>query len=128
MFGLTGKQPQHPGVSIGTERSPNPNTVTVRYDGALENTAFGHTLYEADRILKGLTLGVDNLSGQPMRANAPGFKNFLERFFTEAMPNSQIWLTGRYQGPGALVTLETTSNHWPDHWNTQVGLVNTQRI
>ena len=68
IFGLGHKPPQDPGVSIGTEPSDRPGYFKVRYDGMTENTRFGQIMFEADRMMKGLSLGRDNVTGHPLKS------------------------------------------------------------
>ncbi len=137
VYGLKGKAPQNPGVSINTEPSSNPNTVKVRYDGALEGTAFGHTLFEADRILKSLTMGLDNITGQHINVNAPGFKHFTERFFAEEMPIIGIGVLDKYKYKGLDTKFvvgfandygDVYNPPWVKAWNQRVGTLKDQRI
>jgi RHS repeat-associated protein len=83
VYGLSQKPPEDPGVSIGTEPSPIPGQMTVRYDGATFGTAFGNVMFEADRLLKCLTLGQDNITGEPFHANVPGYISLHDRLAME---------------------------------------------
>lgn len=80
VFGYGGTSPQDPGVSIGTEPSPIPGQMKVRYDGQTYNTEFGYTMFESDRLLKSLTLGKDNVTGQAMTSTVPGFLSLIDRY------------------------------------------------
>jgi len=79
-YGYGGKSPQDPGVSIGTEPSDIAGQMKVRYDGQTFNTAFGYTMFESDRLLKGYTMGKDNVSGAAVTSNVPGYANLLNRY------------------------------------------------
>ena len=59
-----------PGVSI--DPGPNQRTQTVRYIGSTERTAFGWIMFEADRLMKNLSLGEDNETGEPITSAVPG--------------------------------------------------------
>lgn len=78
VYGLGDVAAQNPGVSIGTEPSDIPDKVKVRYDGATANTAFGKTMFDADRLLKSLTLGRDNETLEPVTVNIPGYKSYFD--------------------------------------------------
>jgi len=80
VYGYGGKAPQDPGVSIGTEPSDISGQMKVRYDGQTNNTKFGLTMFEADRLLKCLTMGKDNITGQPISSSVSGYKNMLDRY------------------------------------------------
>jgi len=72
VYGLEGNIPEDPGVSIDwnpantakiakgkyDQLSPMP----VRYMGKTEGTHFGQVMFEADRLLKSLSLGLDNMT------------------------------------------------------------------
>ncbi len=88
--------PQDPGVSIGTESSPFAGQMKVRYDGATANTSFGQIMFEADRLLKCLELGKDNISGQAVSANVPGYSSLINRlaahqFFSQTAVGHRMW-------------------------------------
>ncbi|MBN1136519.1 MAG: choice-of-anchor D domain-containing protein [Anaerolineae bacterium] len=70
---------QDPGVSIGTEPSGIPGEMKVRYDGQTAETYFGYVMFEADRVLKSLSMGKDNLTGAPVTCAVPGYKSMLQR-------------------------------------------------
>lgn len=70
---------QDPGVSIGTEPSNIPGQLKVRYDGQTAETYFGGVMFESDRVLKILSLGQDNITGQPVTSSVPGYKSMLQR-------------------------------------------------
>ncbi|MFA7060099.1 MAG: hypothetical protein WC156_04700, partial [Pedobacter sp.] len=80
VYGYGGIAPQDPGVSIGTETSTIPGQMKVRYDGQTFNTGFGYTMFESDRLLKGYTLGKDNISGATVTSTVPGYVNLLDRY------------------------------------------------
>jgi hypothetical protein len=65
-----------PAVSI----DPNPNdnsTMNVSYFGGIEGTHLGFVLYEADRLLKVYSMGVDNQTKQSINSNIPGYQSEL---------------------------------------------------
>lgn len=95
--------PQDPGVSI--DPSPIPGQLQVRYDGATRNTSFGQAMFEADRLLKCLALGKDNLTGQPLSSLVPGYNNILHRMVAEhftGQTNIRMWFV-----PDQVVLAET---------------------
>ncbi len=77
VYGIGISHPQDPGVSI--DPSPVPGQLQVRYDGATIDTAFGQVMFEADRILKCLGFGKDNITDQPIAVNVPGYANLTAR-------------------------------------------------
>jgi len=68
-----------PGVSIGTEASEYPGLMKVRYDGATIDTEFGKVMFDADRLLKCLDMGYDNITHQPVSSSVPGYQNMIQR-------------------------------------------------
>lgn len=77
-----------PGVSIDPEASwrhgalkgsmlPDGAPMLVSYLGGTEGTRFGAILFEADRVLKNLASGIDNLTRQPVACNVPGYRDLL---------------------------------------------------
>src|SRR6185369_164291 len=84
---------QDPGVSIDPPILNN--QMSVRYEGATRNTRFGDIMFEADRTLKILTLGKDNVTGQAVTSSVPGYKNLLQRRLAagcNGMPTStRMW-------------------------------------
>ena len=55
------------------------NQMSVRYEGQTRNTVFGDIMFQADRTLKILSLGKDNVTGQTVTSSVPGYKNMLQR-------------------------------------------------
>lgn len=87
---------QDPGVSI------DPPVVdgqfSVRYEGDTEETNFGYVMFEADRVLKTLSMGKDNITEQPVTSNVPGYKNMIQRAlesveFVEGKHSIRMWFT-----------------------------------
>jgi RHS repeat-associated protein len=68
---------QDPGVSIDLPIVNN--QMPVRYEGQTRNTVFGDIMFQADRTLKILSLGKDNVTGQTVTSSVPGYKNMLQR-------------------------------------------------
>lgn len=50
----------------------------VRFGGDVENTHLGYVLFECDRLLKSLSVGIDNISKKPITSRVGGYKNTLE--------------------------------------------------
>lgn len=79
IYGIGLDSCKDPGVSIGTEVSDKPGQMKVRYDGATENTSFGNVMFEADRLLKSLTLGIDNCTGTSFKSHVHGYLSLHDR-------------------------------------------------
>jgi len=60
-----------------------PNLQHRKYGGRVDDTRLGWVMYEADRMMKSLTIGVDNLTGasySSANVDVPGYSNLVERF------------------------------------------------
>jgi len=72
-----------PGVTIDPDpKNPRAAQMIVRFFGGMENTYFGYQLFEADRLMKSLSLGQDNISEKPVKANIAGYYNMLDLGFS----------------------------------------------
>jgi len=90
IYGLGGKPPQDPGVSIDLNpdntkkaeknKSKNLHPMLVRYDGATQGTRFGQIMFEADRLLKCLSIGKDNITEDLLKVKVPGFISLPNRY------------------------------------------------
>lgn len=90
VYGLGDKPPQSPGVSIDWNSENNKKIeknkldhlypMLVRYEGVTEGTRFGQIMFEADRVLKCLSLGKDNITGHSFKANVRKYKSLPERY------------------------------------------------
>jgi len=69
---------EDPGVSI--DPIPGRDDISkVVYFGHTENTRFGQVLFEADRILKIMAAGKDNITGDPVHFDVEGYTSHLQR-------------------------------------------------
>jgi hypothetical protein len=91
--------PEYPGVTIGTTPSPNPSYQLVEYFGNINDTHYGYTFFEADRLLKSYSLGKDNLHPtDPFTSGVAGYVSFFDRYLalkdTTPTPVSQrFWFS-----------------------------------
>ncbi|MFH1007662.1 MAG: tetratricopeptide repeat protein [Candidatus Latescibacterota bacterium] len=69
------RKAEDPALSIGTENCSVQDYRKVSYYGGIEGTAFGQAMFEADRLLKSLCFGVDNVSGGALIVDVPGYQN-----------------------------------------------------
>ncbi|MBN1508617.1 MAG: RHS repeat protein [Sedimentisphaerales bacterium] len=58
---------------------PDPSTGQMVIQDLSSGTHFGWVMFEADRMLKCLSLGKDNVTCQPVSCNVPGYKSLLTR-------------------------------------------------
>lgn len=67
---------------------PDGIPLLVSYLGNTQGTEFGRIMFEADRLMKSLGVGVDNETRQPIMAHVPGFKTHLEMLGPEEQRES----------------------------------------
>lgn len=65
-------------IGVSIEDPVVEGMMTVRYIGGIEDTHVGAVLFEADRLLKCLAQGRDNLTGQVLTAKVPGHQSELD--------------------------------------------------
>lgn len=88
---------QAPGVSIdrpsarstGGALPASGTQMPTRYLGGTENTLFGAIMFQADKLLKNLSLGKDNVSGEEVDSEVSGFRNELDLSLERR--GSQVW-------------------------------------
>ena len=76
-----------PGVSIDPGTSQT--TQTVRYMGPTEGTNFGWIMFEADRLMKNLSLGQDNETGLTVDSEVQGHGSMFDFSFTSTSEPGQ---------------------------------------
>ncbi|MBN2376148.1 MAG: hypothetical protein JXD22_07100 [Sedimentisphaerales bacterium] len=72
------------GPSVTIDPSPeNPEgpTMIIRHGKATENTYVGWVLYQADRLMKGYTLGFDNVTDQEIQSSVPDYSRILDTIY-----------------------------------------------
>jgi hypothetical protein len=68
-----------PAISIDPRRATDPpNQAPVRYEGGVNGTLLGGVMFEADRAMKTLGLGQDNVSSVPVSSGAPGYRSLMD--------------------------------------------------
>lgn len=112
-----------PGVSIGTEPSDIPGQMKVRYDGDTLNTSFGAVMFNADRYLKTLIMGKDNITGAPVTSSVSDYENMLNRYkdagsagiaAVQGNPTDRMWFTPKeislvQSADGSAMEFDTTT-------------------
>lgn len=79
---------QDPGVSI--DPGPTDEEMVVRYLGLTEGTEFGRVMFEADRLLKSLSMGQDNLTGEKITSEVSGYKSELDLIVENLDSEAQV--------------------------------------
>lgn len=65
-------------LAVSIDPTADPQTQNVRYEGPTAATHLGWVMFEADRRMKTLSMGQDNLTNQPVSADVPGYANMLD--------------------------------------------------
>ena len=92
-----GGQTLDPGVTIDPDPDdPYADDMIVRFFGGVEETRFGYVLFEADRIMKALSLGRDNITGEAREVPIEGYHDLLELGFSEFDGGSGSGLWSRF--------------------------------
>jgi RHS repeat-associated protein len=97
VYGLGNLGAQDPGISMDPDPNPpnkkkkSQHRMIVTYYGETKDTRFGQIMFEADRLLKNLTLGRDNYTGKKVTSNVPGYSNLLQLYQKEKhLPGSNF--------------------------------------
>ena len=76
---------EDPGVTIDPQSSNPSVPQLVHLFGGLDDTEMGWVLFEADRVMKTLVAGEDNVTGSAVSSSAPNYSSLLYRWFQRAM-------------------------------------------
>ncbi|HEY5260138.1 MAG TPA: RHS repeat-associated core domain-containing protein, partial [Rhabdochlamydiaceae bacterium] len=66
-------------MGVYTENTGSEEISKVNYLGPTLSTHVGNVLYEADRLVKNLIVGIDNITGEIVTSHVPGYKTFIDR-------------------------------------------------
>lgn len=102
IYGLGGAPAQDPGISmdpVSVTKKKNHPQMAVTYYGDTKNTRFGQVLFEADRLLKDLTIGKDSSTGKKIKSRVHGYRDLLTLYrlekngpdFSRANVFSRMW-------------------------------------
>lgn len=103
VYGLGGKPEQDPGISMDPDpnppkkkKKPQPRML-VTYYGETKDTRFGQVMFEADRLLKNLVLGKDNITEHSVKVHVKGYKSLFKRLYEEKNPpfSKNDWINNR---------------------------------
>ncbi len=108
-----------PTVTIDpASENPEESAMVIRHGKATEDTYVGWILYEADRLMKGYTLGVDNKTQKDVTSRVAGYDEVLKTiYFGKANQGvkqkdghwQRFWIVPseakRYESPGNKLTL-----------------------
>lgn len=86
-----------PGVSIDPRSGQlqgglrEGDLMDVVYFGGVQNSEYGFAAFEADRLMKCLSAGKDNLSGDPVSSSVPGYRSELELYAEGVDAQDAAW-------------------------------------
>jgi len=73
---------QGPTVTIDpSPENPEGSAMIIRHGKATENTYVGWILYQADRLMKGYTIGVDNITAKDVTSVVPGYAEVIDTLY-----------------------------------------------
>ena len=76
------------GVSIDPPTSGDPDDPqSVRFFGGVEDTNLGYVFFEADRVMKSLAAGKDNITKNDVASSVPGYESMASRWADSFDPN-----------------------------------------
>ncbi|MEW6600671.1 MAG: hypothetical protein AB1499_06850 [Nitrospirota bacterium] len=77
---------------IESGKFPDDGTeMEVRYLGNTKDTLFGAIMFEADRLLKTLSMGKDNITRKEVTSGVRGYQNEIDLSFTLGTENKSAW-------------------------------------
>ncbi|MFN7984907.1 MAG: hypothetical protein U0Q11_23945 [Vicinamibacterales bacterium] len=94
-----------PGVSI--DPSGVAHAMNVRYIGPVARTRFGAVMFEADRVLKSLSRGADNISKEPVGSAVPGYTSIMDRRTTDDVRQAGASIYRLWFKPAQLTAKKT---------------------
>jgi RHS repeat-associated protein len=81
-----------PGMTIDPHpQDPHGPIMNVIFFGNTENTRLGWVMFEADRVMKGYSVGNDNISKQPVVLSVPGYQSVGAMSLRNGNNNSGLW-------------------------------------
>jgi len=82
----------YPAISIDPPAPGDPpNLAPVRYVGSTQGTLLGGLMFEADRVMKTLALGKDNVTQTPIGSDVPGYRSIAARGSANAGAGESMW-------------------------------------
>lgn len=83
---------QEPGMTIDPlPQNPRGPVMLVRFFGNTDNTRLGWVMFEADRLMKGYSVGADNVSKQPVESRVPEYRSVTDMRFADAGRGPDLW-------------------------------------
>jgi hypothetical protein len=121
-------------IAVSIDPTNDPVSQNVRYEGPIKDTHFGWVLFEADRRMKTLSMGQDNLTNQAVSANVAGYANLIDLELTLGFSQGQNEVRRRFwftvpvaeieqnpDGQGMLISalsLAVKTEYLDENWET----------
>jgi RHS repeat-associated protein len=81
-----------PGMTIDPNpKDPEGPIMNVIFFGNTENTHLGSVMFEADRVMKGYSVGSDNITKQPVVSSIPGYLSTAAIRLRDGYPTTGLW-------------------------------------
>lgn len=81
-----------PGMTIDPHPdNPHAPVMLVVFFGNTANTRLGWVMFEADRVMKGYSVGRDNLTRQPVRSNVTGYRSLTSMALADPYGETNLW-------------------------------------
>ena len=86
------ESPHEPGMTIDPNpQDPHASPMHVIFFGRTEHTRLGWVMFEADRVMKGYSIGADNLTKQPVTSAVPDYRSVTAMGLAEPGRGSGLW-------------------------------------
>lgn len=110
------ESPHEPGMTIDPlPENPHAPIMLVIFLGNTENTRLGWVMFEADRVMKGYSIGRDNITRDPVRSRIPGYQSVTAMALADPGAETGLWsrfwlvpepITARVSDDGRSVQLD----------------------
>ncbi|HJQ23988.1 MAG TPA: RHS repeat-associated core domain-containing protein [Blastocatellia bacterium] len=110
------ESPHEPGMTIDPNpQNPRGPVMLVIFFGNTENTRLGWTMFEADRVMKGYSVGSDNLSKRPVQSAVADYQSVTAMGLRDGVDSPGLWsrfwlvpepVTARVSGDGQMILFD----------------------
>jgi RHS repeat-associated protein len=81
-----------PGMTIDPHpQNPRGPVMVVLFFGNTESTRLGWVMFEADRVMKGYSVGADNVTKQPVQSSIPGYRSVTAMGLADRPSDAGLW-------------------------------------
>lgn len=83
---------QEPGMTIDPlPENPTGPVMKVVFFGNTAQTELGFFMFECDRVMKGMSVSNDNVTGEPVTSSVPGFRSVTDMRFEAPESGPDLW-------------------------------------